>query len=279
MSYKTILVQVEDTKHLEARAEAAAEIALKEGAHLVGLAITGVSRFLYESLALAPENPDVGPFTEALRQRADAALKRFEHVARKRGVTSIETQSVDDESSPVLNLHARCSDLVVLGQPDPDDPSPATSNDFPEYVVMNSGGPGLIIPFMNSAKTLGERVLIGWNAGVEVTRAVHFAMPLLRRARLVEIAIFNPEADPESFGMPPGADLKVYLARQNVSADLIVRTTDQNVGEALLSVASNVGSDLLVMGFYGHSRFREILLGGTTRNVFRSTTIPVLTAH
>jgi nucleotide-binding universal stress UspA family protein len=280
MSYKTILVQVDDSRHAETRIEAAAQVAITESAHLVGLAATGVA----EAILYAPISPaDPGtmePYLETLRQRAAAALQNFENIARRVGVASYEAQLVENESAAGTSLRARCTDLVVLGQPDPDESGGATGADFPEYVAMNCGGPSLMIPYATRRAKIGERALVAWNASVEAARAVHFAIPLLKRAKVVEIAIFNPESASEDvYGVPPGVNIQGFLGRHDIKADVIAKTTDEEVGKALLSLAENSGCDLLVMGCYGHARFREILLGGATRSVLKSTIVPVLMAH
>lgn len=280
MSYKTILVQVDDSKHLDPRIEIAAEIAAAENAHLIGVAITGAARFLYETVAVAPDYPDITTYLDVLRQRAEAALTKFENTALRLGVASFEKRVVDDEAAGGVSLTARYCDLTILGQVDPGDPDAVVTPDFPEYVAMNSGGPVLIIPYINAADTVAEKVLIAWNASMEAARAVHSAVPLLQRAKKVEAAIINPDSLREdAIGVPPGAELKAYLARQNISASIITHSTDVDPGAALLALAKTGGNDAIVMGCYGHSRFREILLGGATRSVLKSATIPVLTAH
>lgn len=279
MSYKTILVQVDDSRQVEPRIEAAAALAVVEGAHLVGVAVTGVSRFLYETLSVAPDQPDIAPQVETLRERGHEALRKFENLARQAGVISIESRLLDDEPSGGISFQARCCDLVVVGQVDPNDPDIPVSTDFPEYVVMNCGSPALIIPYADISRTIADRVMILWNASAEAARAVHGAIPLLQRAKVVEVVMFNPEAKPMLLGVPPGGDIKGYLARHDVKAEVVQRETDEFIGDAILSYATSAGAKLLVMGCYGHSRFREILLGGATRTALTSTTIPMLMAH
>jgi nucleotide-binding universal stress UspA family protein len=286
MSYKTILVQVDDSPNADARVEAAAAIAVAEHAHLIGVAMTGTLAFLlYDPLVLNPADPGIAPYLDMLRQKGMRALEQFEILAQRSGVRSYEKRLIETETARDISFQARCADLVVLGQPDPAESPPPALSDFPEYVVMSSGGPGLIMPIAAAAAPgtsarVGERVLIAWNASIEAARAVHYAIPLLQRARLVEVAVFNPDELPEDvIGVPPGADLEVYLARHGVHADVISRATDESIGKALLELAANIGSDLLVMGCYGHSRVREVLLGGATRAILRSATLPVLMAH
>lgn len=117
--------------------------------------------------------------------------------------------------------------------------------------------------------------------------AITQTLPILKQAELVQIAVFNPDDNPGLHGDQPGADIALYLARHGVKAEASVHYTDEDrvekrkldVGNALLSLANDFGSDLLVMGAYGHSRWRETFLGGVTKTILESMTIPVLMSH
>lgn len=279
MSYKTILVHVDDAKNATARIELAAQLAIGEDAHLIGTALTGVSRFLYESVAVSPDDPGMVPYLDILRKRAGDALTKFDQIANRSGIGSFEKRLTDDDAAGGISMQARYCDLVVLGQFDKEGTSVNNYAEVLEYVVMNGGTPTLIVPYAGSFDNIGERVLIGWNASMESIRAVRGALPLLRRAKIVEVAIFNPASQPGAHGAEPGADIALYLSRHGVKVDVMQEKTDAEAGEALLSLAANLNSSLLVLGCYGTSRFREILLGGATRTVLESMTIPVLMSH
>lgn len=279
MSYKTILVQVDDSPNLESRVAIAADIAAAEQGHLVGIALTGVSRFLSEITSIAMDNAVIEPHVKALRQRAADALKKFESIARQMGVATHEERLVDDEITGGISVQARCCDVVVLGQPSPDQVDSVVNPSFPENVVMNSGVPGLIIPYVSTSRKLGGKALVAWNGSVEATRTVHHAIPLLQRAKAVKVAIINPASLRDVLDDPPGTYLTRFLAGHNINADVLTPTTDGGVGEALLALAGSLASDYLVMGCYGHARFREVMLGGATAKVLESTPIPLLMAH
>ncbi len=279
MTYKTILVHVDHSRQPGARIELAAQLAAADGAHLIGAASTGISPFLRQSAGAYPDNPTIAPFLDVLRNRADAALAHFEQLAQRSGVPSFERRLIDDEAAPGISLNARYCDLVVLGQNDPDEPYAPFGPDFPEYVAVNSGCPVLIVPYAGDFKSIGADVLIGWNGSLEARRAVHDALPLLRRARSVEVAVFNPAQQADAHGQQPGADIALFLARHGVRVGVREETHEGDVGEALLSLAADNGADLLVMGCYGHTRLREVLLGGATRTVLQSMTLPVLMSH
>ena len=279
MSYKTILVHVDGSKRAAERVKVAARIALAENAHLIGIAITGVSKFIYQSGLIGEAYVDVAPYQEILQQRAQNALAEFEQAVAGTGLTSFEKRIVDDEAAAGTSVQARCGDLVVIGQIDPNDPSPTVLSDFPEQVVLHAGKPVLIVPYAEQFDAIGKNVLISWNGSVAASRALSSAIPLLRRAETVQVVIFNPENESDIDAEQSGSDLVHHLARHGIETQLQLQTTTLDLGNALLSLAADVNCDLLVMGGYGHSRFREILLGGVTRTVLESMTVPVLMSH
>lgn len=280
MSYKTILVHADMCRHSKQYIALAASIAVQEDAHLIGAATTGISRYIYHSGIADPMAPSASTHLEqhleALRQRARHALDDFETQLQKPGVRSYESALIDDEAGAGLSLRGRYSDLLVLGQFNPDEQSPVVMPDFPEYVVLNAGRPVLVVPYAGQFDRVGKRVLVAWDAGVSATRAVVNAIPMLKRAEIVEVAVFNAEDRGDAHGEVPGADIALYLARHGIKVDVIRQKTRIDVGNSLLSMAADLGSDMIVMGCYGHSRFREILLGGVTRTMLESMTVPVL---
>ncbi len=282
MSYKTILVHVDTDRHAAERIRFAARIAMTEEAHLIGAGPTGVSRFIYQSRFIYEGGAmatNLDAHLDELRNHARKALASFEDIAKNAGVRSYEAREVDDEAGGAISLQSRYSDLVVIGQTDLDEPSSTTLPDFPEFVVMNSGRPVLIVPYTGSYDTVAKRVLIAWDTSTSATRAVTAALPLLKRAENVDIVVFNADSRGDAHGEQPGADIGLYLARHGVKVNVVRQKTDIDVGNALLSMATDLSSDMLVMGGYGHSRFREILLGGVTRTVLESMTVPVLMSH
>jgi nucleotide-binding universal stress UspA family protein len=279
MSYKTILVHVDHSRHAPQRIRVAAEIALRDNAHLVGLAMTGVSRYLLDSDTVDQQEPVLLTHISALKKQAEQALEKYEELVRQMGVLSWEKRLVDDEPAGGVSLEARYADLVVLGQTDTDEVLPAMMSDFPEYVVMYAGRPVLIVPYAGSFEHIGKKILVAWDGSMEASRAINGALPFLRQAQEVKVVVFNADKQVNVHGEQPGADIALYLARHGVNVDVLQETTDQDSGNALLSLAADTFADLLVMGCYAHSRFREVLLGGASRTVLESMTLPVLMAH
>lgn len=287
MSYKTILVHVDETARCAQRISIAARMAVEEDAHLIGVAMTGISRFIYQNARFEDCDPNLALHLDFLRERAHKALAQFEPTVRAMGVNSVERLIVDDEAGSGLCLHARYADLVIIGQTDLDEASPAVMRDFPEEVLLHADRPVLLIPYVGNYDVFGKKVLVSWDASKEATRAITNALPLLKKADLVQVAVFDPDEKPALHGEEPGADIALYLARHGVKVESSVHYTDEDnvekrkldVGNALLSLANDFGSDLLVMGAYGHSRWRETILGGATKTVLNSMTLPVLMSH
>ncbi|MGK5016406.1 MULTISPECIES: universal stress protein [unclassified Janthinobacterium] len=288
MTYKTVLLHIDDSAGRAARIETAASIAQACGGHLTGVALTGVSRLLYQNQPDLDADPNLSLHLNFLRERATRALDGFEQQVRAAGVASFEQRVLDDEAAGGISQLARYADLVVISQYNAKDKSPSVMRDFPAYVLLHSGRPVLIVPYAPPLPLLAppaaaRNVLISWNASKEASRAVSAALPLLQRAGQVHVAIFDAQVHATEHGEQPGAELTHYLARHGVEARLHlldgggVRRGD--IGEALLSQAADLSADLLVMGAYGHSRLRETILGGVTRTILQSMTIPVLMAH
>jgi nucleotide-binding universal stress UspA family protein len=281
MSYKDLLVVLGSEASARGRLELAAMLAERFEAHLVGLyarPIPEPPRHLgYYDPAL------LEPFFQEVRMQAqeEAAKQReaFEHVAGLRGI-SAEWREVPEGLEADPALHARYADLTILGQLDPDRGEAELLRPRPEHVTLASGRPVLAVPYAGHFASVGQRVLIGWTATREAARAVSDAMPLLMSAERVTVLTIDPHEGPRGHGELPGADISLHLSRHGVKAE-VERTVsaDLPVGEVLLSRAADLGVDLLVIGAYGHSRARELLLGGVTRTLLRSMTVPVLMSH
>ena len=281
MSYKDLLVVLDSEAVARGRLELAAALAERFAAHLVGLYPVPIPEasphFGYYDPAL------LAPFFEELRARAreaaDVTKEVFEHLTGLRGL-SAEWREIPEGPEGDPALHARCADLTILGQLDPDRGEAEMIQPRPEHVTLASGRPTLVVPYAGNFDNLGRRVLVGWNATREAARAVNDAVPLLAGAEIVTVLTIDPREGPHGHGELPGADISLHLARHGVKVE-IERTVsaDLPVGEVLLSRAADLGADLLVMGAYGHSRARELLLGGATRSLLRSMTLPVLMSH
>lgn len=278
MSCKTILVQADKSTQVDQCIGIAARIAIAENAHLIGAAMVGVSRFLYQA-QYVPNDVVLAPHLQDLRRKAGSALDDFEKRVLQLDVKSYEKRLVDDDAAGGISLQARYCDLAVLPQYDSEALPSVNDFDLPAYVAMTSGCPVLLVPRAGTFDDTGARALVAWNASVEATRAIRGALPLLKRAQEVDVVVLDPDSRPDAFGAEPGADLALYLARHGIRVNVIRRAAGADAADALFSLAAERQSGLIVMGCYGHSRFREILLGGVTRSVLERAPVPVLMAH
>jgi nucleotide-binding universal stress UspA family protein len=277
MTYKTILVHLDTQPRSSERLAFACQLAAQFDAHVVGLYAPGA---LYiPSYALAEAGPAVRELVE--KRAADnlrAAEQRFRDAAAKRGDARAEWRAADSDAALALRLSARYADLVVAGQPQAGHERGQAA--LADELALSAGRPVLFIPYTGSFPAIGRRVLIAWDGGREAARAVADALPLLRGAQSVEVAVFDPPLAGGSHGAQPGADAALYLARHGVKVTVHTQSgAGYDVGAQILSRAADTSADLIVMGAYGHARVRELVLGGVTRTVLGAMTAPVLMSH
>ena len=273
MSYKTILVHLDEQPRRRERLELGLQIANRFDAHLVGLFALQSARV--PSYALAEAGAVVEEIETRRRQEMARGAETEFLEAQRRAAAKGEWRLSMDDALAAIRLSARYTDLVVAGQPQRDDP---LAMGFAGELVLSAGRPVLFVPYAGRFDDAGKRVLVAWNASREATRAVSDALPFLTRAEGVEVVAFDPRAG--QHGEVPGADLALFLARHGVKASAArQRAPDIDVGSQLLSRAADTGADLIVMGGYGHSRLRELVLGGATRTLLEAMTVPVLMSH
>lgn len=279
MSYKSILVHVDNSPGSKQRVTLAIELAQAHQAHLMGVAPTGI---LY--LPFGAGGDVTGLYYEqavtALKETAQNGIDAFEQQVRFAGLASTECHRVDDDANVALTLHGRYADLIILSQKDPNVTGIAIDTVRPEHVLLHAARPVLIVPYAGSFSNIGQQVMIAWNASRESARAVSDAMPLLKKAKKVHVTVFNAAQNfVDMHGQKPGADIELFLMRHGVKVEVSHVETSIDIGNTLLSRMADYNSDLLVMGGYGHSRFRETILGGVTKTILEHMTVPVLLSH
>jgi len=280
MSYRSILVHLDESPRCAIRTEIAAGLALAHGAHLRGLAPAGVVNLPARVTPLTADSPNYLELAQAsLNERAAALVREFEQRVRMIGVESFDGRVDEDDTVPSLVRQAGVHDLVVLGQTDRSSPSATLDVAVPEQVLMHGGTATLVVPAAGRFERIGQNVAIAWNATRESARAVHDAMPMLRRARVVHLMCLERESDLRHVSRLQINDARDWLVRQGVELHVHQEPVRGDVGEALLSRADDLGADLVVMGGYGHSRMAEFLLGGVTRRLLAQMTMPVLLSH
>ncbi len=209
---------------------------------------------------------------------ARTATGRFRTIPERAGVAA-ETRVAEilmGGAPEGFVVNCRSTDLVVIGQDDPDRPEPMREAMI-ETALFEGTAPLLVVPYISRGAIGLERVMIGWDGSRTAARAVQAAMPLLALAKKISVVMIEKAGSNPG---QPGAELATWLARHGLDVELVqVEAPDISVADALLDHAADKSFDLLIMGGYGHSRVREFLLGGATRGILATMTIPVLMAH
>ncbi|HEX7435064.1 MAG TPA: universal stress protein [Caldimonas sp.] len=280
MNYPTILVHLDSGPRCAARVALATQLARAQDAHLVGLAPTGMADVMLSMNTAVPDGIEYIQLSASfLREQAEAVAAAFEHQVAPAGLASYEARVVEDEPIDALARYGRCSDLVVIGQSDRATRIDNVAWDFPQQALQHLGRPVLVVPYAGTFERVGERVLVAWKDTREAALAVRDALPLLRGAERVVLLSFAEEGVPGAADRLELSGVQQWLGRHRVDAEIRSEPHSADVGEALLSRASEFGSDLIVMGAYGHSRMREWVTGGVTRVLLARMTVPVLMSH
>ena len=279
MSLKDLLVVIDDSPAAAARIDVAAQLAVTHDAHVTGLYVATAATIPNFLDAQIPEAVRVAQRAHAGEMAAKAATL-FDDRMRRFGLTdrSEWRQVRSDDPTALVALHGRYADLVVVGQVDPrrDQDVPAV---LPQDLVFDCGRPLLVVPYAGSFASVGERVLVGWNASREAARAVGDALPLIAKAQRVLVLAVNPKPGQLGLGDEPGADIARHLSRHGRIQVTHVTTDAVEAGDTMLNTIADESCDLVVMGAYGRSRLREQVLGGMTRYMLQHMTVPVLMSH
>ncbi len=278
MTFKTILVHVDQSRHAAGRIRWAARFARAHGACLLGAAMTGIPRAVFPNGYNSPPGSLSARHFDPLVANARRALADFVDIARGAG-TDHDARLVCDVADDGLALLARFADLVVTTRDDPDESTTDGAVRVPESVILRSARPLIALPFVPALPAAIGKVILAWDGSREASTAVHAALPLLHAGVQVLVASLETLPDRRDEIAAEHADLLAYLRRHGVDAAALVRQSTASPGEDLLALAAEYGADLLVMGCYGHAQWRELCLGGASRSVLAGADLPVLFAH
>ena len=276
---KSILLHLDAASNGAERLQLAGRLAAAHGARLDALYAV-LPAVLQYPFAFGGEGQAAALLMSYETEQRERVKTAFEH-ARQAGGAAVNATWLETTDEPVhaFTRQAWAADLLVLAQ---HDPAPKAYSgvppDFAAAVLIESGKPGLVMPYIGVGNTLGQSVLIAWKPTPESARAVTAALPILQRAKRVHVTVWQESADAGSQGAPVA--IEPYLHHHGIAATVHRggRPT-RELGELLLSQAADLQADLLVMGCYGHGRAREWMLGGATRTVLRAMTVPVLMTH
>jgi nucleotide-binding universal stress UspA family protein len=274
---KDIVVNLSGRESQAFAADYALSIAKMMGAHVTGIA------FVFEPII--PDTPFGGGIPvdlieiqrEENAKAANAAISHFETAAKGAGV-SAETRTLEATFGSAATEFARIArraDIAVLGQARRET-GPAEELMI-EGALFDSGRPVIVVPFIQKQGLKLDRVLACWDGGRTAARAIGDAMPFLERAGSVELVIVAEHGKNDDI---TGASMAGHLSRHGIAVEVKrVSKGDIDVRDAILSYVADRDADLIVMGGYGHSRLREFILGGVTRGILASMTVPVLMSH
>lgn len=279
MAYKSLMTVLTNAEAMESTLSAAAELARREDAHLEVLCL-GIDRtqagYYYAGAAIVLQ--------QDMLDRAEEEARTLDAKARER--LSREDIRWSSEAAVaqlgalngLVAARARFNDLVIL--PKPFGPARGQEDEaVVEAALFEGQAPVLVLPDSGLGDSLGKRIVVAWNQSSEALVAVRRALPLLTKAETVDIAIVDPSSH-GSERSDPGGPLSQFLARHGAQAEVsVLAKTMPKVSEVLLRHVHDRSADLLVMGAYGHSRFREAILGGATRAMLENADVPVFMAH
>ena len=280
MSYRTILVSLNEINRLAETVAAAVQLARDTGAHVSGLYVVPAVQ-VYPSVGFEAAPQVFEGNRSFFKDHAPRVKQAFEEAMRRENLPHDFHQI--DARTPIIAdevvAAGRVADLVVVSATNPDEIT-GVERDFVEQIVMALGRPVVVLPSQGDAKLSLNEIVIGWDGGREAARATFDALPLLKKAGKVRVVRIDPQKDPSLRGSVAGADLAESLSRHGVKAEAQGYPTDGlDEGQALMRCAEDAGAGLIVMGAYGHSRLAEFIFGGATRFVLTRMARPVLMSH
>lgn len=279
MSFKTIMTVVTDKAHLKDTISKAADLAEVLDAHL-DVVCMGVDRtqtgYYYAGMNAAVLQETLQQARTDAEEMAKAAKAQLGATTLRWGVTDAVCQLAD--IARYVASHARFSDLAVLPRPYGDDRGIELEPTV-EGALFEGQAPVIVLPIGSETLKLPKKVAIGWNESAEALRAVRNALPLLKTAERAHIVVIDPPKHGPNRS-DPGGLLSQFLARHGVHVEIdVLSKTMPRVSDVMRRHVSDIDADMVVMGAYGHSRFREAILGGATRNMLETSEVPVFMAH
>jgi nucleotide-binding universal stress UspA family protein len=279
MGYRSFSVQVDDNDQSDRRISVAARLARMHTAELHGVYVTPTREMTPFTSAMLPASV----VEHRLRDTGEAqarAEQRFRAGAAAEQLTALTWSAPAGPALDAAVLHARRVDITVAGQPLAEDAQAAFASDLLYGMLMQAGRPLLIVPNYGEFPVVGQNVLIAWKETRESARAVSDALPFLKRAEKVVVMPVSSPGDSYSGDAGSGAGVVAYLARHGIIARVRAEVADDiDVGNLLLSRASDLATDLIVMGGYSRARLAERVAGGVTHLILVSMTVPVLMSH
>jgi nucleotide-binding universal stress UspA family protein len=281
MAYKSILVHLNSEARAARVMNVAMQLAIPSNSHVTGLFVFPAAPAKSPLLPMISGSA-IANALDAYRRIGDGVRKAFDNATAGQPVVGEwrpHKPKREGYVDAVLD-HARTADIIVAAQRD-NDWDYASMFDIPDWLAMESGRPVLVVPNSGSLDSIGERVVVAWNNSREATRAVFDALPLLQKASEVTVLTVEEPSKPQATNEIAGVEIGATLARHGIKVHIqqVKFGARSDVGVELLAQTSARRADLLVMGCFGRSRFREFVLGGASRHVLHNANIPVLMGH
>ena len=275
---KDIIVNLEHRIARDPARDFAISIAETFDAHVAGVAFAYAPEFPgYVTLEIAPDI--LAQAIAESEKAALAAIERFDAAAR-RSLVSAEhrlLKTMGAAAPSIFSTLARRFDLSVFIQ---SEPNGVDNDDMIEASLFESGRPLIVVPYIQKDGLKLDHVVCCWDGSRSAARAINDGLPLLVKARTVDLLIVLNEKTDNPPNVIRGAEMAKHLARHDVKVQIVtVPAADIDVCNAILSYVADVSGTLIVMGGYGHARLRELILGGVTRNMLKSMTAPVFMSH
>jgi nucleotide-binding universal stress UspA family protein len=286
MSIRKILAPVDGSERSRTALRTAFQVGQIFGAHVLAMHVrvdpTQAVPFVGEGMSGAVVQELIELTEREVAARAAVAREIFDQLQLSTGVPKLSVpasvgpaaawaESVGREEDTLVRC-GRLADLIVVARPaDPDSLGHVTLS----RALFETGRP-VLVAGLEEAESIGQRIVIAWNGGVQAARAISAALPFLAEAAWVTVIRVGHERDDATTGLP---DVAEYLAWHGIMAETHPIVSRGSIGEALTDAVSASGADLVVMGGYSHSRLRELILGGVTRHMLEKTVLPLLLAH
>jgi nucleotide-binding universal stress UspA family protein len=275
---KRLLVHVDASARAHARIELAVALAQQHSAELIGIHLDTFRPVVPAGATDLPAQV-IEEIHAAYQQEQTDLAQRFDRAMRQSGVQDYRWKALRGYPLHAAGEASQSADLIIVGQSEPGVASGLQPENFPSALVLESATPVLVVPYAGEYAHAPERALIAWDGRREAARAVKDALPFLGRAKSVRILCYANKDNVTSLTAST-AELESYLHRRGIKTGLDIGVQNGiDAGEWLLSRAADHGGDLLIMGGYGHSRLREIVMGGVTRTILREMTLPTLLSH
>ncbi|HJS86841.1 MAG TPA: universal stress protein [Acetobacteraceae bacterium] len=283
MQVRDLLVVLDGSSNSGSVLAVAVDLAQRHDAHLTGFCplenlVVRDPRF---AMGVYPGIFEIPSMLEEIRARATNVAAEVEENFReqlRRGGINGDWQLATGLATEALVRSARCKDLLILPQANPEAKEARASRVLIEDALMGSGRPLLLVPYAGKFEMVGRNVLVGWDGSREAARAVHDMLPMIETSAKITLLTVERARGASDADEVPGAQIAEHLARHEltVNAARTVRESRVTDADALLGYACDIGADLIVIGGYGHSRTREIFLGGVTRALLAQMIAPVL---